>query len=225
MSARAFQALRVLARPGQQVAQPIEGRFLAEARRTDRDAVHRFLDFRHQARSGRDTADAVAGQREHLGEAVEVHQRAAPCRIGEQIVRPLALRQKVLVGLVEDQRDAALLGEFIEGVDGRARIDGAGRVVGRDQDDRAGARADQPGRVLRVRHGARAGTEVERHGLDALHAHPHVVIEVVRPWHDHLVAGLGEAHERQAEGLIASRGDADFAGGDRRAVEVERVGA
>ena len=40
--------------------------------------------------------------------------------------------------------------------------------------------------------GTRAGTrpEVERHRLDALHAHPHVVIEVVRPGQDHLSPAL-----------------------------------
>jgi len=129
MSARACSP-SVLPPPRQQVAEAVEGRFLAEAWRTDRDAVHRLLDLGHQARAGRDAADPIAGQGENLGEAVEVDQRAAPRRIGEEIVRPFAWRQEVLVGLVEDECDAALLGELIEGVDGRARIDGAGRVVG-----------------------------------------------------------------------------------------------
>ena len=78
---------------------------------------------------------------------------------------------------------------------------------------------DQPGRVLGVRHAARAGPEIERHRHDALHAHPHVVIEVVRPGQDHLVAGPGDAHHGEAEGLVAARGDADLARRDRRAVE------
>ena len=63
---------------------------------------------------------------------------------------------------------------------------------------------------------ARARPEVERHRHDALHAHPHVVIEVVRAGQDHLVAGLGDAHQGEAEGLVAARGDADLARRDRR---------
>ena len=72
------------------------------------------------------------------------------------------------------------------------RIDRAGRIVGRDQHDGARLRADQLGRILGGRHGAELGAEIERHRLDALHAQPHVVIEVVRTRQDHLVAGLGE---------------------------------
>ena len=72
--------------------------------------------------------------------------------------------------------------------------------------------------------GARLGAEIERHRLDALHAQPHVVIEVVRTRQDHLVAGLGDAHQRQAEGLVAARSDADLAGRDRRTVELGEMG-
>ena len=70
-----------------------------------------------------------------------------------------------------------------------------------------------------LRHAARARPEIERHRRDALHAHPHVVIEVMRPGQDHLVAGPGDAHQGEAEGLVAARGDADLARRDRRAVE------
>ena len=132
-----LQALGVLARPGQQVAQAVERRLLAEPRRADRDAVHRLLDLGHQGGARGDAADAVAGQGEDLGEAVEMHQRAAPVRVAEQLVRPRALGQEVLVGLVEQQGDAVLLRQLEEGVDGRRRIDRAGRIVGRDQDDGA----------------------------------------------------------------------------------------
>ena len=116
------------------------------------------------------------------------------------------------------------LRQLVEGVNGLARIDGPCRVVGRDQDDGARLRADQLGGILGRGHRAGAGPEVERHRLDALHAQPHVVIEIVGAGQDHLVARLGDAHQRQAEGLVAARGDADLAGGDRRAVEAREVG-
>ena len=45
------------------------------------------------------------------------------------------------------------------------------------------------------------------------------MIEVVRPRQDHLIARLGDAHQREAEGLVAARGDADLARGDRRAAQ------
>jgi hypothetical protein len=99
-----------------------------------------------------------------------MHQRAAPLRVAEQRVRPLALGQKILVGLVEDQRDAALAGELVERVNGFARIDRAGRIVGRDQHDGARLGADQPGGILGSRDCAGARAEIERHRLDALHA-------------------------------------------------------
>ena len=221
-----LQALGVLARPGQQVAQAVERRLLAEPRRADRDAVHRLLDLGHQAGAGGDAADAVAGQGEHLGEAVEMHQRAAPVGSLNSSCGRVALRQEILVGLVEQQGDAVLLRELEEGVDGRRRIDRAGRIVGRDQHDGARSWADQLVGVLGVGHGAGAGPEVERHRLDALHAHPHVVIEVVRARQDHLVAGLGDAHQGEAEGLVAARGDADLAGRDRaRHRKTERCAA
>jgi hypothetical protein len=75
---------------------------------------------------------------------------------------------------------------------------------GRDQHDGPRPRADQLLGVLGIGHRARAGAEVERHRLDALHAHPHVVIEVVRARQDHLVARPGDAHQRQAERLVAA---------------------
>jgi hypothetical protein len=83
---------------------------------------------------------------------------------------------------------------------------------------------DQAGGIPGGRDGARLGAEIERHRLDALHTQPHVVIEVVRAGQDHLVAGLGETDQRQAEGLVAARGDADLAGRNRRAVEVGEMG-
>ena len=60
------------------------------------------------AGAGDDRADAIAGQAEDLGEAVELDQRVAPVGLGEERVRRARLRQEVAIGLVEDQRDAAL---------------------------------------------------------------------------------------------------------------------
>ena len=50
------------------------------------------------------------------------------------------------------------------------------------------------------------------------------MIEVVRAGQDHLVAGPGDAHQREAEGLVAARGDADLGRRDRGAVERGEVG-
>ena len=108
-------------------------------------------------------------------------------------------------------------------MDGGAGIDRAGRIVGRDEDDGAGARTDELRRILGVGYGSRARAEVERHRRDALHAQPHVVIEVVRPGQDHLVAGLCQAHDRQAECLVATRRDPDFCRHDSIGVERRKV--
>jgi len=76
-----LQRLGVLARPTQQVAQPVERRLLRKPRRADRGRSPSPSRSRWQPGVGRHTADTVAGEREHLGEAVEVDQRAAPARV------------------------------------------------------------------------------------------------------------------------------------------------
>jgi hypothetical protein len=61
-----------------------------------------------------------------------------------------AVGAEILVGLVDDQRDAATLRQTIKGVDEFGWIGRSGRIVGADEDDRARARRDQPLGVLRI---------------------------------------------------------------------------
>ena len=84
------RAARRLLRARRQVGGRERRRRARHRRRELAEGRDRLLDLRHQGGAGGDAADAVAGQREHLGEAVEVHQRAAPVRVAEQLVRPRA---------------------------------------------------------------------------------------------------------------------------------------
>ena len=173
--------------------------------------------------TGDDRADAVAGEREHLGEAVEVDQRARPVGIAEQIVRRAVGRQEIAIGLVQHQCDAALARQREERAQRLRLVDRAGRVVGRDQHDRLGLGPDGARRFGEVGLAARVGAEGQRHQADAEHLQPHLVIEVERRRHDDLLARLGKAHHGEAEGLVAAGGDHHLRRLDRAAVEARHV--
>ena len=123
---------------------------------------------------------------------------------------------EVAVGLVEDQGGAVFAGEGGEGGDEGGRVFGAGRVVGGDEDDGAGARGEAGAGGVEVgEEGVVAG---EGHGLDAVHVEPHLVVEVPRDGEHDGVAGAGEGGDGGAEGLVAAGGDGDVVGVDFAAV-------
>ena len=175
--------------------------------RADRHAIGGLGDLGEQAAAGDQRADPVAGQAVDLGEAVEVDQRLLPVGEREQAVRRGVARQEVAVGLVEHHSEAVRPREFVEGVDRLRRVDGAGRVVGRHQDDRPGAGGDPCAGIGRLGHAAALGPEGQVDGRDALHLQPHLVVEVGGRGQDRLVARSRQRHQREAEGLVAAGGD------------------
>ena len=134
-------------------------------------------------------------------------QRLLPVGEREQAVGCGFARQEVAVGLVEHHSEAVRPRHPVEGVDRLRRVDGPGRVVGRHQDDRPGARSDPCAGIGRLRHAAALRPEGQVDGRDPQHLQPHLVVEVGGRGQDHLVAGPRERHQREAEGLVAAGGD------------------
>ncbi len=196
----------------------------------DLHAVHE-LEHLVQQRFGADhRADAVTRNRQILGEAVEAHDVVVPVVASEQVVSRFDRRSEVAVCLVEDEHQASLDRQVVEGAEHVGRRGDTRRVGRRDEHDRASAVGDDGGRVLRVGHERRRAVSgrsprgVEVHGPHALELQPHVVVEVVRHRQDHLVAGLGQRRQHDAERLIAAAGRQHVLRSDRAAVVPMQLG-
>ena len=213
----------LVAPPVAEVLHAEERRVLADARRANRDAIHRLGDL-VEKRAARDhRPDPVAGETVDLGKAVQVHQRFGPVGAREQPVRrPLGV-EEVAVGLVDHQGDSRPPRDLEEPRDDIRRVDRAGRVVGGHQHDRPRARAETGLGIRRVGHAAALGPERQRHGAHAHHRKPHLMIEVIGSGKNDLVAGPGERRQRQAERLVATGGDAHLPGRDHAAIEFGAV--
>ena len=145
-------------------------------------------------------AGAVARDRVGFREGIELDHRVAPFLANEEAVRPVhALRQEVPIGLVDHEIDAAPAAELGEALDHVRRIDRAGRVVGRDEDDRPHAPVDQRLRILDARHEAGIRPAGQRARLDAEHVERHLVIEVPGRRQEHGIAAMG------ASSIIATK--------------------
>ena len=203
-----------------EVAEAVERRLLRDGGRADRDAIGGLGDLGEQACARDQRADPVAGEAVGLGEAVEVDQRLVPVRAREQAVGQAVTGEEVAVGLVEHQRKAGLTRKAMEALDDLGRIDGTRGVVGRHQHDGAGSRRDPCRRIGRVRHAAALGPEGQVDRRDAQHLQPHLVVEVGGRGQDRLVARPRERHQREAEGLVAARGDRDPIAGHVAAVSL-----
>jgi hypothetical protein len=105
--------------------------FLADARRTDGDAVQNLLDLRHQCPAARDGADAIAGQAVCLREAEQLHQAFPGVSAGaHESVRRTGVSPKVLVGLVDYQADAPARQKAVNRFDVGGRKLRACRIAG-----------------------------------------------------------------------------------------------
>ena len=127
--------------------------------------------------------------------------------IEEAMRRRGAIGAKVLVRLVDHQRDFTLQCKLVQIVEKIWRINTAGGIVRRHHRDRPSAWR-QRSRHLIDRWQSPSGW-IERHanGANPLHVQPHLVIEVIRQRQHHLVTGAGERVHRHAESLVATGGD------------------
>lgn len=196
--------------PVTQRRKAVDRRQLADTRRTDRHRIHRLRHLRHQGRRTDQGTDTVAGQAEDLGEAIEVDKGPFPVRVLEQIMRCRIMRHEIAIGLIEDEGDAARFRQIVEPADRFGRIDGAGRIIGRDQQQGAGSRIDRRRHLIEIGNTAIIRPEGDMAGTDALHVEPHLVIEVIGQRQNDVLAGLGQRQCGQAIGLIAAGGDQDI---------------
>ncbi len=144
-----------------------------------------------------------------LGEGVE------PDRIvlaaGERWRREMARRavREVFVGFIGDVVDAAAAAEGVDRGQRGPGIDGAGRVVGGDGDDRARAGGDggfdcrEIGLVILIRGGDDGAAAGDVDG--------HLVIEIEGRENDHFVAGIGDGQDGVEEAHVGAGGDDDAA--------------
>ena len=189
---------------------------LAKLPGRDRHGVKELLDLDQPRGSGDQRADPVPGQAVGLGKRIQLDQRVAPVRIGEKVVGRALARIEVAVGFVHHQRDPPRPAQIEEGADDLGRVFRARGVVGGDQHDRAGARGDEGGGPVGV--GDHPLPAVQRHRGHPLHVEPHLVIEVPRDRHDHLVPRTRQRRHRRAEGLVAALRDRDVSGPHRAAI-------
>ena len=116
-------------------------------------------------------------------------------------VRDVAVGE-IFVGLVVNVKDAPIAAEGVDGAKRRFGIHGAGRIVRRHRDDRAGARRDRgidgPDVQLIV-----AG-RWHRNRLRPGHHDGHLVIEVIRHEQHDLVAGIRNRQDSVHERLVAA---------------------
>ena len=117
---------------------------------------------------------------------------------------------KIAVGFIQDQGDPVLLGQKIQPTQQIRGNDGAGGVAGGDQQDRPGARGDQPGDAVQV------GQPffflfvrcIDR--PDSQAGQGHRVVKIAGQLDDHLITGMAEGQHGQPEGGAGADGQADL---------------
>ena len=123
---------------------------------------------------------------------------------------------EIAVGFIDDQGKATGAGKVAEFGQRFGRVFDAAGIVGRDQNDGAGARGDEGGGGGGI--GDQAGAGLQRDGGHALHVEPHFMVEIPGGWQDHLIPGTGKGGQDGAEGLIAALGDGDLGWRDGAAI-------
>jgi hypothetical protein len=176
----------------------------------------RFVARLHDVGRPDQPAHPPAGHRVGLGHAVDDDATVRDAR--HQLRHRGELRaavDEVLVDLVGDDPDAVLLGPAPDRLDLLRRVDGAGRVGRRDEDEQLGprVRADSSCSDRRAVAGVLAGPDLDRHPAGQPDR-----LGVGRPVgrrQDRLVAGVEQRGEGVVEGLLAAVGHDDLAGLDQ----------
>ena len=133
-------------------------------------------------------------------------------------MRRRGIAAEILVGLVDDQRDAAGPRQIVEVAYEFTRIVRARGIVRRAQHDGAGAGIDRLRCILGARQGGVSGNSRNETRLDAEHGEPHLVIEVIGNRKNDIIAAPSDRHDGGAEGLIAAGWNGDFVGADVAAI-------
>ncbi len=173
---------------------------------------------------GGEVAEAPTGHRKRLREAVDgeralVHPRQT--RKGDR----LDAVDDVLVDLIGDDEHVRMAAQDLgEGLHLVRRVDGAGGVVGRVEDEEARPGAQRGLQGLRPELEAVVDARLghNRRGAGELH---HLGVRHPVGRHDHdLVAGGAEGEHGLGDALLGAVGAEDLAGGVREAVVAEELG-
>ena len=117
------------------------------------------------------------------------------------------VRQKIPVGFINDQPDAALPAQGREPSNHVGRIDRPSRIIGTDQHHGAGPIRHQCRRPPRIRHKPILRSAWQRQRFQPLHRQCHGVVEVPGYRQHHLIANAAQNGHRHGERQIRAGGD------------------
>ncbi len=114
---------------------------------------------------------------------------------------------EILVGFVADVIEAISPAKLIYSAKCRLSVNGTGRIIRRNRDDRSRPVGDRPFDEFRLE--LRIDVGWGEHRARIRHGDRHLVIELVRGLEDHFVFGIDDREERIDEAHIAACSDHD----------------
>jgi electron transfer flavoprotein beta subunit len=109
------------------------------------------------------------------------------------------VERHAVVDLVAEHHELVLLGEARELLEHGPRIHRARGIVGIDDHDRAGARGDQRGNLVRIRMEALLRTTRVMHGLAAVQRHRRGPQWIIRRGHQHFIAAVQQRAQHEVD--------------------------